>query len=284
MKRCSTCNRTYTDPNLSFCIDDGTPLRTVETEDESTVVRPRDNEDDWNPVAYRPPVPYVPPGTHDRPRRRVWPWIVGIAGTFLLGILAIGIIGVIMVPRMMRARQNERGRVTIRQPDNSNTTENSNSNTTEHSNSNTSETPGNANSNSTEHASTPPPTNHDQVLAQLKDVENDWTAAKLNADKKKLDRILADDYAGQESEEGGLQTKAEYINTIERNTDVEKWEFSDLNLMLTGDRATLSGIITYFVSDRSVSFDFKDKFVWRDGRWQATGAELKRRGNVGTDL
>ena len=277
MKRCSTCNRTYTDPNLSFCIDDGTPLTTVETEDETTVVRPRENEDDdWNAMAYRPPAPYVPPGTDSGPRRRLWPWIVGIGGAFILGILAIGIVAAIVVPRMMRARQNEHPRVTVRQPDNSNTTENNNSNTAT--------APSNTNSNSTEHVNTPPPADRDQVLAQLKDLENEWTVANLNADKKKLERILADDYAGQESEEGGLQTKAEYINTIERDTQVEKWDFSELNLSLAGDRATLSGIITYFVRDRSVSFDFKDKFVWRDGRWQATGAELKKRGNADTDL
>jgi len=277
MKRCSTCNRTYTDPNLSFCIDDGTPLTTVQTEDETTVVRPRDNnEDDWNPVAYRPPVPYVPPGTVDKPRRRVWPWIVGIGGAFILGILALGVVAAIMLTRMQRARQNERPRITVRQPDNSNTAENSNSNTAT--------APSNANSNSTEHVNTPPPTDREQVLTQLKELENEWTVANLNADKKKLDLILADDYAGQESEEGGLQTKAEYINTIERDTQVEKWEFSDLNLSLTGDRVTLSGIITYFVRERSVSFDFKDRFVWRDGRWQATGAELKKRGNADSDL
>lgn len=275
MKRCSTCNRTYTDPNLSFCIDDGTPLTTVETQDETTVVRPRDNdEDDWNAMAYRPPAPYVPPGTPDKPRRRVWPWIVGIGGAFILGILALGVMAAIMLTRMERARQNPR--ITVRQPDNSNRVENSNSNTAE--------TTNDANSNSTEHVNTPPPTDREQVLAQLKELENEWTVANLNADKKKLDRILADDYAGQESEEGGLQTKAEYINTIERDTQVEKWEFSDLNLSLAGDRVTLSGIITYFVRERSVSFDFKDRFVWRDGRWQATSAELKKRGDADGNL
>ena len=62
MKRCSTCNRTYTDPNLSFCIDDGTPLTTVDAADAATVVTPRGNENDWNAVAYQPPGPYVPPG------------------------------------------------------------------------------------------------------------------------------------------------------------------------------------------------------------------------------
>src|SRR5689334_21154394 len=144
MKRCSTCNRTYTDPNLSYCIDDGTPLRTVETEDESTVFRSRDNEDDWKPVSYRPPVPYVPPGTHDRPRRRVWPWVVGIAGTFLLGIVALGIVAAVMFARMDRARQNPH--IVVRQPDNSNRADNNNSNTAT--------PPSNTNTNSTEHTNT----------------------------------------------------------------------------------------------------------------------------------
>ena len=57
MKRCRTCNRTYTDPNLSYCIDDGTPLITeAVADDESTVVNTssrseRTTEDDWNAVA-----------------------------------------------------------------------------------------------------------------------------------------------------------------------------------------------------------------------------------------
>src|SRR5678815_1834795 len=103
MKRCSTCNRTYTDPNLSFCIDDGTPLTTVETEDDTTVVRPRETEeDDWNAVAYRPPSTYVPPGSGAKPPRRVWPWVVGIAGAFLLGIIALGIVGAIVLTRRAR--------------------------------------------------------------------------------------------------------------------------------------------------------------------------------------
>ena len=77
-----------------------------------------------------------------------------------------------------------------------------NSNTAANSNSNTAETT-NANSNSTEPVDAPPPADRDQVMAQLQDLENEWTVANLNADKKKLDRILADDYVGQANEEGG---------------------------------------------------------------------------------
>jgi hypothetical protein len=270
MKRCSTCNRTYEDPNLSFCIDDGTPLTTVESEDDTTVVRPpyteRNTEDnDWNAVGYQPPGAYVPPGT-DPKRRRAWPWVVGIVGAFILGILALSI-AAILIPRMTRAKRYE-------QPPISSTNREENSN---------SATESNSNSNSSEEVHTPPPTDHAQVLSQLTNIEQEWTVANLNADKRKLDRILADDFVGQ-GEQNEQQSKADYIRTIQRDTNVDKWEFSDLKLDLAGDRAKLTGIITYFLRDRTVSFDFADKFVWRDGRWQATGAEIKRRGAPETDL
>src|SRR5678816_1019231 len=136
MKRCSTCNRTYTDPNLSFCIEDGTPLTTVATDDETTVVKPRGNEDDeWNAVAYRPPSPsspYAPPGAQPKPRRRVWPWVVGIAGAFVLGLLAISVAALIMVPRIKTVR-TQPGPPPIHDPSNSNSVPsniNANSNST----------------------------------------------------------------------------------------------------------------------------------------------------------
>jgi len=258
MKRCSTCNRTYTDPNLSFCIDDGTPLITVEADDDATVVTPRGTENDWKAAAYQPPGSYFPPGTQVK-RRRAWPWVVGLLGAFILGILAIGLAAVFLAPRMIRRLEQPAPRIRVK--------ENSNTNT----NSNTAE----ANTNSNEHVDTPPPADHDQVLAQLKDIENEWTVANLNADKKKLDRILADDYVSHP--DGELQSKADYLRDIERDTSVEKWEFNDLKLKLIGDRATLSGTVTLFHRDGKQVLDFTDKFVWRDGRWQATGSEVNQK-------
>ncbi|HET9713489.1 MAG TPA: DUF4440 domain-containing protein [Pyrinomonadaceae bacterium] len=265
MKRCTTCNRTYTDPNLSYCIDDGTPLTPVE--DESTVVSPRssETEKDWNATPYQPPS-YVPPSGTQVRRRRAWPWVVGILGAFILGIVVIMIAAAILAPRLLRNRQNEQANRAIQ---NSNTSEppaNSNLDTNVNSNADANET-----------VDTPPPTDHDQVKAQLRDLEHDWTVANINADKKALDRILADDFVAPAGENGQLQTKADYIRTIERDTTIRKWDFDDLKLMLAGDRATLTGKITFEVGDRDLKYDFIDKFVWRDGRWQATGSEVTRR-------
>ena len=254
MKRCSTCNRTYTDPNLSFCIDDGTPLTPVELQDESTVVTPRDT------AAYRPPAYVTPPAQ----RRRVWPWVLGIGGAFVLGIVAITIAALVLIPRMGSSGRNDRGIVV--DPNNTNTAQNSNANET-----------ANSNSNANVNIDVPPPTDHDDVKAQLEALENDWTVANINADKQALDRILADDFVGT-TEEGAMYSKADYLRTIERDTAVEKWDFDDLKLNLVGDRASLSGKVTFERTDQDdQKYEFLDKFVWRDGRWQATSSELKRR-------
>ncbi len=269
MKRCSTCNRTYDDPNLSFCIDDGTPLTTIDAEDDTTVVRPRSTEDnEWNAAAYQPPGSYVPLNNDAVKRRGPSPWVLGIVGAFLLGILALSIAAAILVPRMMRSARNERASTAINQ------NENANSNVA---------TDSNSNSNAHEDVDTPPPTDNEQVLSQLTNLEQEWTVANINADKRQLARILADDFVFREQDQ--LISKADYIRTIQRETRVDKWEFSNLKLNLVGDRATLTGIITYFfVNDRTQSYDFTDKFVWRDGRWQATGSVLKLRGTPEVDL
>ena len=177
MKSCSTCNRTYDDPNLSFCIDDGTPLTTIDAEDDTTVVRPRNTEDnEWNAVEYQPPGSYVPPGSDAIKRKRAWPWVLGIVGAFLLGILALSSAASILVPRMRRSARNERVSANVNQ------NENANSNAA---------TDSNSNSNATEDVDTPPPTDHEQVLSQLTTLEQEWTVANRTADKRKLDQILA---------------------------------------------------------------------------------------------
>jgi len=147
---------------------------------------------------------------------------------------------------------------------NANTSGNQNSNSE---NTNSVETNSNINTNS------PVPTDRALVLNQLKSIEQEWTAANLNADKKKLGQILADDYVGPDGT-GKMQGKAEYIHNVQRDTTVQRWEFEGTHLTLRGDRATLAGKIHYWIDDKDVPFDFVDRFVWRDGRWQATGSEV----------
>lgn len=285
MKRCPTCNKTYTDQNLSFCIDDGTPLVPVTlSTDETTVVTPSPDQRggnqpspgayvprDWQAPDYQPPGSSVPPGQASK--RKVWPWVVGILAVAFIGIVGVGIVAAILIPNMMRAASNRNratANVNVERSDSDNS--NLDSNTTAP-NSNLGNLNENTDAAPDEDATTAPPNDKTKVLSDLRDIEHEWTAANINADKQKLDKILADDYVGQTSE-GKAQGKADYLKTIERDTSIQEWDFEDLKVDLKGDRAALSGIIRFKLRDREVAYNFTDKFVWRDGRWQAVGSEV----------
>jgi ketosteroid isomerase-like protein len=290
VKRCPTCNKTFADQNLSFCIDDGTPLLPVEpldgSADEATLVRPAPGANETGSPGtstsgssgegyvppYQPPSSYLPPGSSgQRGKRKAWPWVLGCLAILLIVIVALVITAKILFPvvRNAPANTNNNYNTNVDRRNDSNSNLNA---------SNSHAAPGNENSNDNSAADdTPPPTDKEEVLSNLTDLEHEWTVANINADKKKLDRILADDYVG--TSEGKSQGKAEYLKTITRDTLIQKWDFEDLKVGLTGDRATLTGTIRLQVKDQQgqnqpVAYRFTDKFVWRDGRWQATGSDV----------
>lgn len=282
MKRCPTCNKTFTDSNLIFCIDDGTPLvPVVDTPDESTLVSPSTQNKpiapsstsyeprDWKTPEYQAPASYSSTGTNQK--RKAWPWVVGIVAVILLGMIGLGIAAAVILPSMLRGAANRNGSISRANPERPlpNTNGNPNSNT---GNLNAAVPNSNSNDNNSNEESSAP-ADHDAVLARLTDLENEWTVANINADKQQLNQILADDYVGT-TENGEPLGKAEYIQTIQRDTNTQKWEFQDLKLSLKGNRATLSGVVKFQTTAGETSFNFADKFVWRDGRWQATGSEI----------
>lgn len=285
MKRCPTCNKTFTEANLSFCIDDGTPLVAVtDAAAETTIVSPSASKAsasaetevyvprDWQ-RDYQPPGSFEPLGQ----KRRVWPWVVGIVGALLIGIVGLGIALALIVPRMLRNGNVSNANVSNANLSNANVTSNqpgnSNANSTVPNLNTNSNSAANENVDSADDDLNPPPTDTAEVLSDLSDIENEWTVANINADKRKLDYILADDYVGTSSD-GKSQGKTDYIKTIERDTAIEKWDFEGLKVTLRGDRATLTGRIRIQVKGQEVVYSFADKFVWRDARWQAVGSEV----------
>lgn len=282
MKRCPTCNKTFTDQNLSFCIDDGTPLLTIaDSADETTVVAPQARKGaasdeteayvprDWQ-RDYQPPGSFEPAGH----KRKVWPWVVGIVGLLIIAIVGLGIVFTTLAPRMLRANANSNNRnVNVGRNEEQNS--NSNFNSTEPDGDSNNANVDNNDAGINEGDAAAAPTDSNKVLGDLTAIEHEWTVANINADKKKLDQILADDYVGT-SEDGKSQGKAEYLKTIERDTSIEKWDFEDLKVALRGDRATLTGKIRIQISGQEAVYHFTDKFVWRDGRWQAVNSEVAR--------
>jgi hypothetical protein len=155
MKRCPTCNRTYTDLSLNFCLDDGTPLVSDApplSDPNATIRYPaaRDTIEPPPTEIYRPETPYVsqrppaPPPTPQQwspkpyaaPRKKsnaIW-WILG--GLAALAVIGIGLVVMIIALASIGASTSNV---------NSNTTRTENRNTNVTTNANSS----NSNSNST---------------------------------------------------------------------------------------------------------------------------------------
>lgn len=290
MKSCPTCNRTFADENLSFCIEDGTPLvrsgepafdpgaTLVARSPAPTAVPPDQGRaaEDLRVPAYQPPGQFGPPPGAGK--RRVWPWLVALAIVLLM--LAGGVVVLaIFLPGILaeqHARQVERSQNQNYNNTNVNTNVGStNTNANANTNANTNSAINNANSNSSTPPLTEAPSDPDTVLADLTELEKEWTEANFSADKKALARILADDYVATLAD-GTIQGKGDYLRDIKPDDTVKDWKFLDLKLTLKGDRATLTGRMRMTVEgkDEDVVVRFTDKFVWRDGRWQAVSSEV----------
>lgn len=260
MKRCPTCKREFED-SISYCLEDGSPLIAEPRPDsDATVVNPSPSGRDLAPTEYGQlggkatvagsvaDLPLMPSYAPTPEKRRVWPWIVaGLAILFLFGIV---IAAVIAIPKIIN-RPNPDRAVTTESPSSS-----------------TPDTRRPSESTSANAA----PTDEKVVLSQLTELEKQWTVANIEADKDALDQILAEEYRGGNP----AHTKQQYLDEIKPDSTVKSWEFQGLQLDLDGDRATLDGYLRQETTRGTEVYSFTDKFVWRDGRWQATGSRTTR--------
>jgi hypothetical protein len=254
MKGCPTCNRSFDDDTLSFCLEDGSPLvreSPPRADSQETLVSPS------------PTVPTLERGLPARPydqlpgrdrfnvpvaqsRRRTWPWIVAILAILFLVIAAVVIMAVV-IPPMLRATNNDKGPPP---------------------------TPTRAESTPAPGASSSPvesdvPDDEDEVKSQLTKLEEEWTDANVKGDKEALERILAEEYVGGPSS----HTKREYIDKLTPDPSIKSWELEDLTVDQNGDRATVEGTLRNETDKGTEVYEFTDKFVWRDHRWQAVASK-----------
>ncbi|HEX6717413.1 MAG TPA: hypothetical protein VF088_09895 [Pyrinomonadaceae bacterium] len=127
MKRCPTCNRTYTDPSLNFCLEDGTPLASdaATAPDLNATVRypsARDTAEPPPTEIYRPqpqvvtprPAPPPPPpqqqwtpGPTSVPARKksnaIW-WILG--GVAAVVVIGLGLVVMLIVLASLGSSSN----------------------------------------------------------------------------------------------------------------------------------------------------------------------------------
>jgi hypothetical protein len=157
MKTCPTCNRSYTDASLNFCLEDGTPLVNSPAPgiDPNATIRYTDARDTKPPVQVeRPPAAptyQMPPpvaghgsafgqqqsampvaGRAAKKSNALW-WILG--GALVLGVIVVGVAVMILALASMGSnsnansnRSNANSRVVVNRNANTNMNVNANSN------------------------------------------------------------------------------------------------------------------------------------------------------------
>jgi hypothetical protein len=286
MRRCPSCQTVYTDPEQKFCLNDGTQLveeNAASFDPQATLVAsgPPSSPNQSQPTQSSWPgqqsqggsqwAPPPPPPQYNQPpaqKKSKLPWILGglVLAVVVIGI--IGVIGVVVLFASLGSNNSDVSNVSVSKSPANVSTRNSNLTKLD--------SPDNANisssTNGTDSGTTSAPSsNEDEVLAQLTELEQDWNRANFQADREALKRILADEYVGVAAD-GTSQNKAEYLKTIRPTEDVKTWELQDLNLSLSGETAVLTGSLILKRTGGKEKYTFIDTFVWRDGRWQATGS------------
>ena len=128
MKRCPTCNRTYTDLSLNFCLEDGTPLTSdVPGADPNATLRyppARDTSEPppteiYRPATSPPPRPAPPPPPFPQPQPEQWSptptvpprkksnavwWILG--GLAALVVIGVGLVVMIIALASLSSNTN----------------------------------------------------------------------------------------------------------------------------------------------------------------------------------
>lgn len=103
MKICPTCNQTYTDESLNFCLDDGGVLNQVQADNlsQQTVIMGQAPITNKNTAFTNQPVsqpnwgnsqPVSLQPTH--PKSKAWMWILGIVGLISVVVIA-GVVGLV---------------------------------------------------------------------------------------------------------------------------------------------------------------------------------------------
>jgi hypothetical protein len=129
MKRCPTCQRTYTDASLNFCLEDGTPLLSEAAPSPPPVeiyhqpappllnqLDPTAQPRQWSPMPAMPP---------QRKSNAVW-WVLG--GIVAVGIVVVGALVMILALASMGSNSNSNGNENLRNGNLRNANRNSNAN------------------------------------------------------------------------------------------------------------------------------------------------------------
>ncbi|HKR02052.1 MAG TPA: nuclear transport factor 2 family protein [Pyrinomonadaceae bacterium] len=305
MKRCPTCQSTYTDDSLGFCLTDGAalvdvapfnPQATLPNEFQATLRNENTSTlgDDNQATLRYPATPTPPPRAAAEPQGiahhagptptpgwnpQAWsphahqpvPLLRRRNSTpWVVGGLVVLLLGAIVVVWAIiasRGSSNE-ARTLV------------NSNSSNETGGTPDKTPANRSTNRNSNQSTADvdaaPTDPDLVLSQLTALEYEWNDANIKGNKAAVRRILADEFRGVGAD-GSVKSKKELLATLEPEPLIASLKLSDLKISLAGDTVVLTGLNTAKSTGGQVlRFRFTDTFLWRDGRWQAISSQASQ--------
>ena len=111
------------------------------------------------------------------------------------------------------------------------------------------------------------PKGDSKIIAELIDLDKQWTAAEQRGDKKAVSRFVADDYL--ETLQGGrFQNKTQYLAAIK--PAASKVNEDEYVVRVFGKMAIMTHRVTV-TGERN--FQYRSTHIWmeRDGRWQLVG-------------
>jgi ketosteroid isomerase-like protein len=115
------------------------------------------------------------------------------------------------------------------------------------------------------------------VEQELIKLENDWNNALVKRDVAALSRIMADDYADIDTDDGTIKTKAQGLAEVKSGEDVTTSAVGDeWKVRVYGDAAVVFSRETvkeqYKGKDVSGQYRFIDTWIKKAGRWQCVAS------------
>lgn len=275
MKRCPTCQSTYADDSLSFCLTDGAtlvdtafnqqatmPYSSPLVSNEPRIAVPEANmppHGSWNPQAWAP----TPHALASVPTRDSRPWVVG-------GIVVL-VLGAIIGVWLAIASRSSSGEAS--NPISRSVVGNHNQIASDNSNKSSQDDGKNGNANQSPLDTDSPPTDRELVLRQLTALEHEWNEANIKGNRAIVRRIVADEFRGVGAN-GSVENKEQMLANLEPNPNIASLKLSDLKVSLAGNTAVLTGLNTARGKNgQRITFRFTDTFLWRDGHWQAISSQ-----------
>ncbi|MCU0239113.1 MAG: hypothetical protein MUC29_06700 [Pyrinomonadaceae bacterium] len=265
MKICPNCNSTYTDNNLSFCLQDGTPLVSYQNQEPETVIRqvPPVNqmriniEQEQQSQTQQPPFLNQPTySTENEPKKSNFLLIaLGLVFGFFV-LLGIGGIAGYMFYQTSGTPEIAK---------NTNTNVNANANSNINTNTNV-----NANANSNVNASTPTPKptiKPAEIATVKKDIENQIFGWKSASENRNLD-VNMNNYADSVDYYKGGKVASSKIRADKQKAynDYDSISINISNIKITPDASGEKATATF------------------DKDWEFSGAEKFNRGGVQQQL